>query len=343
MTELTDLSDTDASNTAVTGQSTQGNVANMGGMDNLFQATLGMLSRFRNANVFRLRDNTDNTKLLAFDLSGITTATTRTQIVPDENGRQALQPHLAGHLYGLTLSNNVADATNDIDIAAGNAIDSTNAHVMTLASALTKRLDAAWAVGTGNGGLDTGAIANTTYHICLIKRVDTGVVDAIFSASASAPTLPTNYTLYRRIGSIIRAAGSIRAFVQKGDKFSLSNLVTSVSENAFGTSRITRAAEVPLGLVVDAWLIATLVNTTADAASLLITALDQADDVPSDQAFAQIPLTLNTGTGPPRGTAEIYVRTNTSAQFGLRATFSSGNIAVYVTTRGWIDTRGRLG
>ena len=68
MTELTDLSDTDASNTSVTGQSTQGNVANMGGMDNLQQAILGMLSRFRNANVFRLRDNTDNTKLLALDL-----------------------------------------------------------------------------------------------------------------------------------------------------------------------------------------------------------------------------------------------------------------------------------
>lgn len=90
MTELTDLNDTDALNTAVTGNSTEGNVANMGGMDNLFQATLGMLSRFRNANIFRLRDNTDNTKLLAFDLSGLTTATTRTLTAPDASGTIAL-------------------------------------------------------------------------------------------------------------------------------------------------------------------------------------------------------------------------------------------------------------
>lgn len=90
MTELTDLNDTDALNTAVTGQSTEGNTANMGGMDNLFQATLGMLSRFRNANIFRLRDNTDKTKLLAFDLSGLTTATTRTLKVPNQSGTMAV-------------------------------------------------------------------------------------------------------------------------------------------------------------------------------------------------------------------------------------------------------------
>ncbi|WP_316358968.1 hypothetical protein [Devosia sp.] len=86
MTELTDLNDTDALNTAVSSQSVEGNVANMGGTDDVFQAILGMLSRFRNANIFRLRDNTDNTKLLAFNLSGLTTATTRTLTVPDRSG-----------------------------------------------------------------------------------------------------------------------------------------------------------------------------------------------------------------------------------------------------------------
>ena len=35
---------------------------------------------------FRIRDNSDNTKQLAFECSGITTSTTRTLTVPDENG-----------------------------------------------------------------------------------------------------------------------------------------------------------------------------------------------------------------------------------------------------------------
>ncbi len=45
MTEITDLSPTDASNLSVTGESLQGNVANMGRMDNTLQAILGMFGR----------------------------------------------------------------------------------------------------------------------------------------------------------------------------------------------------------------------------------------------------------------------------------------------------------
>lgn len=52
-----------------------------------------------------------------------------------------------------------AAANDDLDIATGGAIDGANAHVMTLASALTERLDANWAVGTNQGGLDTGSVA----------------------------------------------------------------------------------------------------------------------------------------------------------------------------------------
>ena len=113
-----------------------------------------------------------------------------------------------GHLYGLTLSNNGSDATNDIDIAAGTARDASDTVNMVLASALTKRLDASWAVGTGNGGLDTGSIADTTYHVWLIKRSDTGVVDALFSTSATSPTMPSDYDYKLLIGYLVRASST---------------------------------------------------------------------------------------------------------------------------------------
>src|SRR3990167_3675548 len=51
-------------------------------------------------------------------------------------------------IYGLTYANNGADATNDLDIATGGAMDAIGAYWMTLASALTKQSDVAWAVGT---------------------------------------------------------------------------------------------------------------------------------------------------------------------------------------------------
>src|SRR5262245_48463260 len=126
-------------------------------------------------------------------------------------------------LTGLALSNNGSDAVNDIDIAVGAAAseDATVANrlLMSLTSGITKQLDAAWAVGTNQGGRDTGAIADGTWHVFLIERTDTGVVDVLYSLSPTAPTLPTSYTKQRRIGSILREAGSIVAFTQDGDEF----------------------------------------------------------------------------------------------------------------------------
>lgn len=131
MTELTDLNDTDALNTAVSGNSTEGNVANMGNMDNLQQAILGMLSRFRNANIFRLRDNTDKTKLLAFDLSGLTTATTRTWTAPDKNGTVALSGD-ASTFSNLGLAASVASNALTISLKGADGNDPSAGNVVTV-------------------------------------------------------------------------------------------------------------------------------------------------------------------------------------------------------------------
>lgn len=76
--------------------------------------------------------------------------------------RTNLDVYNAVSIYGLTLSNNGTDAVNDIDIAAGRCSQLSDAAPLVLASTLTKRLDAAWAVGSGNGGRDTGSIADGT-------------------------------------------------------------------------------------------------------------------------------------------------------------------------------------
>lgn len=124
-----------------------------------------------------------------------------------------------GQIYGLTLSNNASDATNDIDIAAGEAAsDGTVPYLMALGSTLTKRLDAGWSVGNNQGGLDTGAVGNNKYYVWLIQRSDTGVVDALFSLSSTSPTMPTNYDRKALIGSFARVGGinyATRSYSQK--------------------------------------------------------------------------------------------------------------------------------
>lgn len=243
---------------------------------------------------------------------------------------------LRGHLHGLTLSNNGTDATNDIDIALGTAAsDDAIPTLMILASAITKRLDAGWAVGTNQGGLDTGSIANTTYHIFVIRRPDTGVVDVLFSTSAASPTMPANYTQKRRIGSIIRSGGAIRAFTQRGDIF-----LTPAQTNRNSTSAIADALftlSVPLGITVQPILCAFLQQ---NAAGTTVIGIGSATTGSSDIRLAQTP-----GAASEYGTGLVTsgVFTNTSAQIYYVVTIAGGSLTSNaLNTYGWTDNRGRL-
>lgn len=247
----------------------------------------------------------------------------------------------SGLLYGLTIKNNGTDATNDIDIAAGIAIDATSAKFLKLASGLTKRLDAAWAVGTNQGGLDTGSIANTTYHVWLILRSDTGVVDVLFSASASAPTMPANYDYKRRIGSIIRSAAAIKPFIQDGDVFTWQTPVADVSVSNPGTAAVTRTLTVPTGIQVKATVVHGLADTGSGVGNAgLLSDLACPDVAPS--------ATIYDVTTPSVGATDLsscttkQVGTNTSGQIRSRLLASSANIFEDIITFGWIDSRGRL-
>lgn len=83
------------------------------------------------------------------------------------------------YLAGLTLS--AAGSSSSFGIAVGVAADSANAVMLSLATAYTKTTGA-WAVGTGNGSLDIGTIANNLFYFpYLIRRPDTGVVDVLTS------------------------------------------------------------------------------------------------------------------------------------------------------------------
>ena len=255
----------------------------------------------------------------------------------DGAGSAALMPLARGYLSGLTLVNSGTDPTNDVDIAVGVAVNSTAAALMRLTAALTKQLDAAWAVGTNAGGLDTGSIANTTYHVHLIQRVDTGVVDVLFSTSATAPTMPTSYTLFRRIGSFIRAGGAITLFRQLGDEFLLNVPVTDVDTTNPGTAAVTAAlASVPAGVQFRAILTLWMSDATPVGSSVLVTALDQADTAPAVRLAHQ-----STGTGDQNPETTLVVRTDTSRQVRYRCSGSDASFRISFTTHGWYDTRGR--
>ena len=80
---------------------------------------------------FRIRDNSDNTKQLAFECSGISGSTTRTLTVPDANGTIATQAYVNSQISAEDLDVETDSGNFDVDlnsealtIAGGTGIDS---------------------------------------------------------------------------------------------------------------------------------------------------------------------------------------------------------------------------
>lgn len=231
-----------------------------------------------------------------------------------------------------------AGASTTLTIGAGQCADSTNTLYLTLASSIAKTT-ASWVVGAG-GGLDTGSIANnTTYHFYAIRRPDTGVVDVVFSTNASTPTLPTNYTQFRRIFSwITNGSGQWRTIIQRGDNFKYSiPLISTLNTTNPGTAAITATLDTPVGVVTDADVTYLIRNTTVNTYGL-ISSLDMTDSAPDGTS-------LFNGVGATTdgsGTANTFtVKTNTSAQVRARHSASDANTIARLVTNGWIDTRGQ--
>ncbi len=182
---------------------------------------------------------------------------------------------------------------------------------------------------------------STWYHVWIIKRIDTGVTDILFSLSATSPTMPANYGKKRRIGSILTDASvHIIAFKQiSGGEFYWNvPPALGVSTNNPGTAAVTAIATVPTGVVVKAFINWTIDTTGAANAVMLISPLAVADTAPGSNTT---PLG-NAGGGPASaimvGRQDVW--TNTSASYRYRLNISGGSQGISHCTVGWYDPRG---
>ena len=242
------------------------------------------------------------------------------------------------YLAGCTLSNDGVSPNTVIDIAACVSMDSTQATLMGQNTAYTKTTGA-WVVATGNGCLDTGSVAaDTWYHVHQIERTDTGVVDYLCSLSATAPTMPTSYTPFRRIGSFKTASATtnILAFTQNGDDFYWAAVVADIAAVNPGTNAVTRTLTVPTGVRVKAYVFAAIVTTTVSSPTLYLSDLSNTDAAAAITGAATVSIQDNV-----RGGAQASVWTDTLAQIRSRMSGSAADLTEYITTLGWADSRGR--
>lgn len=243
---------------------------------------------------------------------------------------------LRGAIDGLVMS--TAGASTTMTIGAGMAADSTSSVLMSLASPINKTTSS-WAVGSGNGGLDTGTIANSTwYYFFQIRRPDTGVVDVVFSTNSSSPTLPTNYTQYRYIGAgLTNGSGQWTLFRQVGDYFVWNSPVLDIDASTTTTAALSTLS-VPRGRKILARFNIYGSDGTSGQTGIYISDPDTSDDAPSTSAAPLATLGGN-GAATEQNTAYAECFTNTSAQIRRRGRNATNYCRL--ATIGWVDLRGR--
>lgn len=240
---------------------------------------------------------------------------------------------------GLTLSNDGGSPNTVVDIAYGGAASDDGTTQMLLGSAVTKST-ASWLVGSGNGCLDTGGVANSTwYHLFLIERLDTGVVDVLCSTSATAPTMPTGYTVKRRIGSFkTDGSANIITFTQVGTAYYWTTPTLDVTTTTLGTSAALQTLNVPSGVQITPLCEASISNASVPV-SVYLTSSDETDLATTvTSPFSASPgysYLSTTTTGQPSNAACPFLTTNTSSQIRSRA--SAASTLLSIITRGWID------
>jgi len=258
----------------------------------------------------------------------------------DRNVRRTNTRLSKGEL-SISFANSVVDATNDITFGTGFARDDADTTDIYAHTVMTKRLDATWVAGTNQGGLDTGSIANATYHCFAIQTDASGDYDFLFSTSPTSPTMPTGYTRFRRIGSIVRSGGAIIPFNQIGDEFLW---LTGKADVAAGgpSGNALYTLTVPTGIKVRAKISVNAIDLTPAARSyVLFVSPDQTD--PSSAAIDKHDFLIpEAGASvPASGNVVKDLRTNTSGQVRGLVTTTTADHTLLVNTYGYIDTRGQ--
>jgi hypothetical protein len=121
---------------------------------------------------------------------------------------------------------------------------------------------------SGALGLDTGSKAvSTWYYIYAIASSDWQTVSAIFSASATAPTLPSGYTKYRRLTAVRNdAASNFVDFAHTDDEYvytSLRNVLAGGTATTLTT--VDFSGVMPAGLTNKLQSRLSLVNSSGAA------------------------------------------------------------------------------
>ena len=191
-------------------------------------------------NGFRVRDNSDNTKQLAFECSGISTSTTRTLTVPDANGTIATQAYVQTQITAEDLDVQTDSGNFDVDLDSEPLILTGGTGIDTSGSGTTATfaIDATVATLAGSQTLTNKSVnlANNTLTGTL-AQFNTAVSDATLVSTTGSETL-TNKTLTSAVLNGTISGTSIKDEDNMASD-SASHLATQQSIKAYVDTQLT--------------------------------------------------------------------------------------------------------
>lgn len=252
--------------------------------------------------------------------------------MPISRRSSGVQP-LLGRPEGLTISRNNSQPNTRLDIGSGRAvIQAANGlrHIAINPSTFTKRLDAAWTPGSGNGGRLTASIENNaTYHVFLLRNDATGAIDFGLDTSVSGANRPAGWSS-RIIGSwLTDGSGNLRNIIQVGDRFFHAAAVAEINfvSNFTTNSSNLQALTVPTGLRLEADVVGYITHPSDPFAVLTI----EPPDISTAPVIGYLSPNLYS-----RGA--LSVLTNAIRQVRVYAGVANSTVALFTT--GWTHPRG---
>lgn len=244
----------------------------------------------------------------------------------------------------ITIANNATTPNTDIDFTAG-VFQFNDGTGQAVSTAMTKRLQSSgsWSAGTAGNMLLTGAKANSsTYHLYAIYNPATGVSDygALLGIAGTAPdptsVLPSGYTKFRRVGSILTdASGNILAFTCRANYVEYAAPVLALTGASQGiNSETLRTINIPLGVAVRANVQISAGASSAGSGHIKIYSPYQTQATLSGtDGYGYV------SNGVTNGLANSIVLTNKSAQVKTNffANTGSPTITVAINVMGYED------
>lgn len=241
------------------------------------------------------------------------------------------QPYPTGFRYGGTTLNNAGTPNTKIDIQAFTGRDSTNAFNIKSTGTLT--IDATI---VGANGLDAGSLASTTSYFSFVIAKADGTTASLLSTSPTAPTLPTGYLYFRRVGAH-RTDGSAHfiIYVQTGNSFKYAKVINDYSLTNQGTSAVILTLSIPTGMVV--FPIISVVWQVSNSLTFLMSAISDADLAPSFSSGSYNATGSVSGSAGAGSFIVTYIPVNTSGQVRIRSNSWDTTQTMQEMTAGWID------